>query len=120
MSAFEKLTQFYTQEEILKYNSWKQKRKELVKILGKKLLLLSEGALTELFNEWRELTAEQISSSDIPIIMSGLMLVSILHYFDRSFSMIKNLFGRIAKLLTFSDRDLVRVTAKVLHPELKK
>ena len=115
MSAFEKLTQFYTQEEILKYNSWKQKRKELVKILGKKLLLLSEGALTELFNEWRELTAEQISSSDIPIIMSGLMLVSILHYFDRSFSMIKNLFGRIAKLLTFSDRDLVRVTAKVLN-----
>lgn len=97
------------------YSEWKWARNYLVSNLGPSLLSFDEAELTSLFasieNELRELLQSQNPEDQL----FGLLEISVLHFFRRSYDQIKKIFPKINNLTANSNRDVSHASTSCLR-----
>ena len=98
------------------YKKWKSKRKKLVKQLGPKLLNLSEIELTNFFSKVEAELHELLLQSPTPEHeLLGLLEISILHFFQKSYEQIKDLFPLISNQTSSMNRNVCRASTCCLR-----
>ena len=97
------------------YRRWKARRIELVSTLGSRLLQFSENELTSIFSGWESELREK-SVSELPEKqMSCMMIISILHFFRRSFEQIKKSFPFIIALTASQNRNICKTAVYLMR-----
>ena len=94
---------------IKNYKEWKNRRKFLIKTLGPYLLSFSESEITTIFTNME--TELHVLCTQRPTpehVLRGLLEISILHFFRKSYDQIKELFPLITNQTTSMNRDICR------------
>lgn len=94
---------------IKNYKEWKTRRKFLIKTLGPYLLSFSEAEITTIFTNME--TELHILCTQRPTpehVLRGLLEISILHFFKKSYDQIRELFPLITNQTTSMNRDICR------------
>ena len=94
------------------FRTWKSQRKKLVRELGHRLLMLNEQELTQCYEKWEQTSKELEKSDKVINLAKALLIISVLHYFNRSSDQIKTHIPFMRKLLESKNRALVMCVAK--------
>jgi len=95
------------------FKIWKEKRKDLVRILGRHLLQKTEIELVENFEMWEKQIAEYIKIERNNNYFIALLLISILHYFNRSSDNIREHTHFVKTMLEHKSPSIISASAKV-------
>lgn len=109
-----KYTDFFQPKKLTDYIQWKNKRKQLIKILGSRFLSVTEQELIQWYLNWEKEAFELAKSNIQSSLLSSLLLISILHYFQRDIQLIENYFSVITTNFMSTQREVAKVTASVL------
>ncbi|KAK8899019.1 hypothetical protein M9Y10_001315 [Tritrichomonas musculus] len=109
-----KYTDFFQPKELTGYKQWKNKRKQLVKIMGPKFLSVLEQELISWYSNWEKDAFELAKSNSVSSLLSSLLLISVLHYYQRDIQLIENYFNVIKSNLLNPQRDVAHASAAVL------
>ncbi|OHS98309.1 PIKK family atypical protein kinase [Tritrichomonas foetus] len=110
------LREFLHNQPIKNYKEWKTRRKTLVKTLGPYLLTFSEIELTAIFAKIETELHELLLQSPTPEHeLLGLLEISILHFFRKSYDQIKDLFPLISNQTSSMNRDVCRASTCCLR-----
>ena len=101
-------------EENIEYQRWKQDRMPLISALGPKLFLQSESELQSTFEDIEMMVLELSKSKENSDKMKMLMLISLLHYFQRDIDQIKIIWDPLNELKN-ENCDVLKATTKVIH-----
>lgn len=116
-SNIAKLLQF---EPISGYQTWKRCRQKLISKLGDHLVSLNETQLTTLFATWESSIRAESGSSEPEKQHWCLLQVSLLHYYRRSFELIKSFLPIITSLIASDNRDVCHAASHVLLRFMKE
>jgi len=97
------------------FDIWKRTRKQLVIEIGPQLLELSESQLIQIYNEWTGSLHMRLQSGNQKSQMGCLLVISLLHYFRRSYDELKNFYPTIRNLSASSNHDVVKAAGEVLR-----
>ena len=97
------------------FRVWSNRRQELIRTLGHKLLMLSESELSQCYEKWEQTTRELEKQEKMINIMQALLHISVLHYFNRSSDQIKSHIPFMRKLLENKNRTLIMCTGKTFY-----
>ena len=94
------------------YREWKSHRQKVVSSIGQYLITFDEHELNNVYNAWEKEIVEYPTHADRGY--HTLLMLSILHYFKRSFDQIRTTFQIIFGYFSLVDHELCRAAGKVL------
>lgn len=97
------------------YIEWKKTRREYVRTLGHYLLVFSESNIVDCFDQWETQISELEKVDRGHNYLTALLIISLLHYFNRSYDQIKVHVPFVAKMLEHRNRSIICASAKVFR-----
>ena len=95
------------------YKTWKIIRDDFAKNLGQHFLTLSEAQVSTIFSEWEGGLHLRIQSDKPNSQLSCLLVISLLHYFRRSFDQLKIFYPTVKSLSSSMNREVCKAAAAV-------
>lgn len=93
--------------------SWKKARQEYIRILGKILIKCNESEIIQIFDDWEHQINDLERVDKNLNYMTVLLIISILHHFNRSYDQIKEHIPFTVKMLQHKSRVLNKVSSLV-------
>jgi len=97
------------------YDEWKSNRKEMIASLGSYLITLTENDVVVLFSEWEGGIHLMVQRSTAESSLSCLLVISVLHYFRRSFDQFKSFHPILKNYLSHSNINVCKATITVMR-----
>ena len=97
------------------FRVWSDRRQELVRTLGHRLLMLSETELAQCYEKWEQIIKDLEKSDKLILLLQALLHISVLHHFNRSSDQIKSHIPFMRKLLENKNRTLIMCSGKTFY-----
>lgn len=100
--------------DIDSYSKWVNSRNNIVLSLGQYLLALKESELISLYSKWETEINALFNVEDIDSVRKSFLLLSVSHYYRRSYDVVLNFVSIIEQTLFIDDRDIIDILAWVI------
>lgn len=97
------------------YSKWKKARNDIISSFGSRILAYTEDELSQFYNSVEAEIHKRINSNDPHQQMVCLFLISILHYYRRSYNQLKEYFDFIKKMAMCSNRNVCKGAARLMR-----
>lgn len=114
------IARLFDTETVNDYKAWKERRSILVSNLGRFLLQFNEIELTALYASWDSELKEKSNSESVEMQMSCMLIISVQHYFRRSFDQINKFFPIVNSNMRSTNRELARIAGQMLSYLMKE
>lgn len=89
------------------FTSWEKHRREYLRTLGHELLICNENDIFQIFDSWERQIHDLIKVDKNYNYFNALLIISLLHYFNRSYDQIKEYIPFLTKILESKNRKLI-------------